>query len=443
MRRGASVAALATFMGLCLAVPTTISASAAGLPATDRSRTVRVSVASNGRQASGYSNFAAMSANGRYVAFATASALAKNDTNNHVDIYVRDRWAGWTRLVSVSSNGALSDGDSSQASISADGRYVAFASGADNLVPGGTHSSSNVFLHDMATGETRLVSVSSAGAPGDGASVSPAISADGRHVAFESTADNLVRRDTHRLVQVFSHDTVTGRTLLVSASDRGAPANSDVGMGPMVWISADGRYVTFDSPANNLVSGDTNQRIDVFVRDTVTAHTRRVSVSTKGAQGNNNSYGGAISASGRYVAFHSYATNFASRDTNDSSDAFVRDLRTGRTRLVSVSTSGKHGDWHSFAIAISADGRFVLFGSEADNLVPRDTNWRSDVFVRDLTAGTTRRVSVSSSGEQGNGDSWPCGISADGRTVLFESDADNLVAGDTNDQTDVFIHVSN
>jgi hypothetical protein len=205
-------------------------------------------------------------------------------------------------------------------------------------------------------------------------------------------------------------------------------------------ISADGRYVAFHSDASNLVSGDTNNYEDVFVHDRQTGETTRVSVDSTGVQGN---YGGeypSISADGRYVVFRSYATNLVPGDTNGRCDIFDHDRQTGQTTRVSVDSAGVQGNYGSYYSSISADGRYVAFISDASNLVPGDTNDWSDVFVHDRQTGETTRVSVSSAGVEGNYDCYSPSISADGRFVAFITSASNLVPGDTSGSQDVFVH---
>ncbi len=187
--------------------------------------------------------------------------------------------------------------------------------------------------------------------------------------------------------------------------------------------------------------GDTNDSVDVFVRDRKLGTTRRVSVSSTGAQGNSGSFGPAISSAGRYVSFSSDASNLVPGDTNAAQDVFVRDRKLGTTRRVSVSSTGAQGNSVSFDPAISSAGRYVSFSSFASNLVPGDTNGTVDVFVRDRELGTTRRVSVSSTGAQGNRLSFDPAISSAGRYVAFSSAASNLVPGDTNGSFDVFVRI--
>ena len=301
---------------------------------------------------------------------------------------------------------------------------------------------------ERAAATTTRVSVSSSGTQGDLPSYAIAISANGRYVAFTSEARTLVAGDTNDRLDAFVRDRQTGRTMRVSvdSSGREAKAGEDLHGGSSAEaISADGRYVVFRSDAANLVPRDTNGCLDVFVRDLKTGRTERVSVSSTGLEGNSGSLFGSISANGRYVVLTSDASNLVPRDTNGASDIFIRDRRTGRTSRVSIAGRGRQGNNWSGGAAISAYGRFVAFTSAASNLVARDTNSLPDVFVRDRKLGRTTRVSVTSSGKQGRGRRYSNGanapsISADGRYVAFHSDMANLVRGDRNRVFDIFVH---
>ncbi len=339
--------------------------------------------------------------------------------------------------MSVSSSGTHANAASFRPSISADGRFVAFDSGATNLVAGDTNGVSDVFVHDRQTGATTRASVSSSGAQGNNHSSSPSISADGRFVAFDSFATDLVTGDTNGANDAFVHDRQTGATTRVSVSSSGAQGSSH---SVDASISADGRFVAFYSHATNLVVGDTNGVYDIFVHDRQTGATTRVSVSSSGTQGNSESRQSAVSADGRFVVFDSAADNLVDGDTNGVQDVFVHDRQTGATTRVSVSSSGSQGNSVSDYPSISADGRFVAFDSFATDLVTGDTNGVNDAFVHDRQTGATTGVSVSSSGAQGNVFSFLPSISADGRFVAFESYASNLVPGDTNNASDIFVH---
>jgi Tol biopolymer transport system component len=320
---------------------------------------------------------------------------------------------GTTERVSVSSGGVQADGESFNPAISGGGRSVAFHSNATNLVPGDTNDTFDVFVRDRGTGMTRRVSVGPGGAQADEPSADPALSRDGRFVAFGSDAANLVPGDTNGTGDIFVRDRQAGTTRRVSVGPGGAQAN---GFSSAPTISADGRFVGFHSFASNLVPGDTNGTGDVFVRNRQTGATRRVSVGLGGAQGNGFSGNAAISADGRFVAFQSSATNLVPGGTNGQPQVFVRDRQAGTTWMVSVGPGGVQGDESSGAPALSADGRFIAFESFARNLVSGDTNFTSDVFIRDREAGTTRRVSVGPGGAQAdNAASFGPEISADGR----------------------------
>jgi len=290
----------------------------------------------------------------------------------------------------------------------------------------------------------------------------PAVSANGRYVAFTSTAQDLVPpaenpeptlSKVEPVTAVFVHDMVSGKNTVVTVRTDGRQVLCPVGgiqsctLGTDPSISADGRYVAFVSASPNLVDGDLNLTDDVFVHDLKTGSTVRVSVDSKGTQADRQSAWPSISADGRYVAFQSDATNLVTGDTDNATDVFVHDLKTGSTVRVSVDSAGNQstgsatgGGTASVIPEISATGRYVVFLSFATNLAPNDTNNRDDVFVHDLKTRATQLVSVSSSGQQTNNNSGGrLGVSADGRFVSFISLATNLVPHDTNDNDDVFV----
>jgi Tol biopolymer transport system component len=397
--------------------------------------TTRASVDSAGVQGNNDSYHASISGDGRFVAFySKATNLVPGDSNGVQDAFVRDLQTGVTERVSVDSAETQANGSSGNTyspSISGDGRYVAFESAATNLVPADTNGSWDIFVRDRQSGTTERV-----GVQGNGHSYNPSISSNGRYVAFESAATNLVAGDTNASVDVFVYDRqtfVTTRVSLDSAAVQGNNGSYNAA------ISSDGRYVAFWSDSDNLAPGDTNTVPDVFVRDRQTGLTTRVSVDSGGAEGNGDSYEPSISADGRYVAFWSYANNLVPLDTNGVADVFVHDRQSNATTRVSVDSLGLESDNDSFELSISADGRFVAFWSNADNLVPGDTNLAADIFLRFIPDGTTRRLSVSSGGVQGNQSSFAPSISANGSRVAFESQATNLVSGDTNGFWDVFV----
>lgn len=427
----------------CLETVTVVFASALSIVAGcggdsdgDKDRITRVSVGSSGEQANGDSAHTGVSADGRFVVFhSDATNLVPGDTNGKDDIFVHDRMTGMTTRASLSSCGDEGDGLSLGPGISEDGRFVTTTSHATNLVPGDTNGVRDVFVHDRETGVTERVSVSSAGAEGDGESYARSISSDDRFVSFTSHATNLVPGDTNGAPDVFVHDRECGLTERVSVSSSGDEADGEsVIQGGITSISGNGRFVAFSSEASNLVPCDTNGKRDVFVHDRATAETVRVSVSSTRVEASGDSQVPRISSDGRFVAFGSCAANLVPEDTNGENDIFVHDRETGKTERVSVNSSGGEADHYSYWPSISANGRFVAFHSYAKNLVPERTGGGEHIFVRDREAGRTVCLTASE-GEPDN--NCKCAwISADGRWVAFDSMATNLVPGDTNGEGD-------
>jgi Tol biopolymer transport system component len=405
--------------------------------------TTRISVSSSGAQGNGNSAGPAISADGRYVAFASdANNLVAGDTNGRTDVFVRDRTSGTTQRVSVATGGAQGTGDSftgnsSDPVISSDGRYVAFVSDATNLVPGDTNASSDIFLRDRTAGTTTRISVSSTGVQGDNPSYEPTMSSDGRYIAYTTWATNLVPGDNTWTPDIVMWDRVTATTTRISVSATGGDPDGEA---RQPAISADGRYVAFVAMATNLTMPPTSDQFEIFVRDLATGTTSALSFATDGAEANSDSYNPSISTDGRYVSYYSYATNLVSGDTNGRNDIFLRDRVAATTTRISVATGGTQANLDSYDSAISSDGRYVVFDSAATNLVSADSNadlW--DVYLRDRTAGTTTRMSVSTAGIQGDSQTGNPVISANGRLVFFSGVATNLVPNDTNSADDVFL----
>jgi Tol biopolymer transport system component len=414
-----------------------------GLVAADGAITERVSVASDRTQGNEHTTDWSISADGRYIAFTSgASNLVGEDTNASADVFIHDRLTEQTTRVSIATDGAQADSFSREPFITADGRYVAFTSEASNLVSADTNDTKDIFVHDRQVGQTKRISLASDGAQANSWSVWPSISADGRYVVFESNASNLVSDDTNGFDDVFVHDRQTAQTTRVSVASDGSQGNA---RSFTPFISADGRFVAFSSGASNLVSGDTNDDMDVFVHDRHTGQTTQVSVASDGTQGNNGSYMPSISADGRYTAFESDASNLVGDDTNGWADVFVHDRQTGETNRVSVANDGTQGNGMSFDPSFSADGRLIAFTSVANNLVSDDTNDDWDIFVHNQQTGQTVRTSIAFDGGQmeipsalPSIEARPS-ISADGCCVVFGSNAANLVSDDTNDAWDAFV----
>jgi len=400
--------------------------------------TQRVNLGSLGEQANSISSHPVVSPDGRFVLFdSSANNLVAGDTNGWQDVFLRDRVSGVTTLVSVGTGGVQANGPSVDYALSADGRFVAFQSYGSNLASGDTNGTYDIFVHDCQTGQTTWASVSSLGVGADSNCFGLALSLDGRCVSFCSAADNLVPGDTNGSADVFVRDLQTGQTSRVSVDSGGAQAD---GQSLASALSADGRFVAFSSYASNLVPGDTNALPDIFVHDRQTGQTTRVSLDSGGTQSNGASGGGcSISSDGRWVAFSSQATNLVAGDTNNLLDAFVHDRLTGQTSRVNIGSGGTQSNGALSSLSLSADGRYVAFASEATNLVQADTNNASDVFLHDVLTGETTLVSLSSSGAQGSFHSGQPSVSDAGRYIVFESIATNLVAGDTNQQEDIFL----
>jgi len=396
-----------------------------------------VSVASDGTQGNGNSWTNAISADGRHVVFySLASNLVSDDTNGVWDMFVHDTVTGETERVSVASDETQGDGDTWLAAVSGDGRYVAFTSASTNLVAGDTNGKWDVFVRDRELAVTQRVSVAGDGTQANDGSWRVAIGSDGRYVAFESHAYNLVAGDTNGETDVFVHDRLTSQVERVSVSSDGWQGDME-SLRPA--ISADGRYVAFESRASTLVVGDTNDMWDIFLHDRQTEQTERVSLVDGGGEANNASTYASVSADGRYVAFMSCASNLVAGDSNGKTDVFVYDRQTVQTERVSVASDGTQGNGDSSHPCISADGRYVAFDSAAANLVAGDTNGKADIFLHDRETQQTTRVSVASGGAQAIGNSDYAFISADGRWLTFRSTAANLVPDDTNGVDDVFL----
>jgi hypothetical protein len=400
-----------------------------------------------------------VSDDGRYVVFTSqATNLAGSDTNTQEDIFLYDRTTNTTTLVSAQYNAGTGDNTTNVAAagrsfnpvMSADGRYIAFTSTANNLVANDLNgSTSDVFLWDRVTQRTTLISKGNGGQEGWGDAYGPSISRDGKRVSFVSFGDLLRSSDYNRQVFVYEWTTTStsGAIRQISVNNAGQPGNGNSALDVPALISGDGRFVVFQSTATNLTpNSDTNTENDVFVRDLVNNTTTLVSVNTSNTGTGNQKAGNAsISEDGRYVVFLSNATNLAA-GANGAQHAFIRDLVNGTTQIVSVNSSGTQANsWEPTAyVTISGDGRYAVFVNASDNLVPNDANGANDVFVRDLTAGTTSLVSGTTGNIPGNGasDSQPGmmpAISYDGRYVVFTSAASNLVGNDTNGLRDVFL----
>lgn len=349
-------------------------------------------------------------------------------------------------IVSSTSAGAEGDGNSRDAAVSADGRYVVFYSQASDLSPDDTNGAAeDIFLKDTLSGFVALVSTNADGVQANNSSIWPSISADGRYVSFRSWATNLVvgESDINNHADIFVKDLQTGAVDRVSDNSFGEQADDDSGMSD---ISDDGRYVAFESTATNLgiFVSDANGVNDVLVHDRQQDITFCISCYSAGLAytGNSSSADPSISADGRYVAFSSWASNLSGADSDATRDIYIRDIQAspGNFTIASTSTGGQKGNGNSSRPDISADGRYVVFESSANNLVVLDNNNANDIFRKDLNSGATSRVSAGPTGIGANGDSIQPSVSDDGRYVAFLSSATSLAATDGNGAAqDVFV----
>ncbi len=396
----------------------------------------RVSVSSSGAEGNGSSSAAAISADGRFVAFSSeASTLAAADGNGVRDVFVHDRATRETSRVSVAADGAELGGWSAMAAISGDGRRVAFVSSAPELC-GCETGVLTVAVRDRASGTTILASARSDGTPNGRDAAHPSLSGDGRFVAFSTPDLLVVPEDGNWYEDVFVRDLETGEVRIASLREDGGPAD---GACAEASLSRDGRRVAFASSATNLVPGDGNGQFDVFVKDLGTGAIVRASAGPGGEEANGQSRTPRLSADGRFVAFQSLASNLAPGDSNGTWDVFVHDLATGVTVLASARPDGAAGSGASTRATISADGRLVAFQSAAEDLVAGDGNGAADAFVRDLVTGTTFRASVDALGVEAAGEATSPAVAADGSAVAFASDAATLVPDDGNGARDVFV----
>jgi len=374
--------------------------------------------------------------NQRFLVFHSRADLVAQDTNGRDDIYLRDLRTGALSLVSVASDGTLGDGPSTQASISADGRFVAFRSAATNLVAGDSNSTEDIFLRDLIEKTTARVSLSDGGQQSNGASLTPAVSNGGQFVVFASQASNLVGSDNNGLQDVFVRDVVNATTTLISSNVARTDSANGSSWDPA--ITPDGSFIAFASEALNVVGGLNGQRHIIRIERANLANRDLVSQSASAAQADGPCYEPSLSADGNRVAFFTLASNLATTtDGNGLFDVYLRDLDQNTTQCLSLNQGSLPGNGHSGFPSLSSDGSVVAFGSLASDLVASDSNGVFDVFARD--GAVTTRVSVDSSGSEGNVDSDLPAISGDGRLVAFRSAATNLHPADTTGDDDIFL----
>ena len=406
-----------------------------------------ISHAADGSAGNGASLFPSVSEDGRFVAFRSeATNLVPEDTDSDRDIYVRDRQTGAVTLVSRAGGpaGAKGNRHSYNPRISANGRFVVFRSNATNLVPEDTDQTEDIYVRDLQAQQTILVSRASTavGPKGNDASTNAVISGDGRRVAFSSAATNLHPEDTDSLEDVYLRDLQTNETILIS---RGSGPTGLKGLGPSEFpaISGDGTRIAFRSEAPNLAVEDTDTIEDVFLRDISTGETMLLSrAAGAGVKGNARSTFVSISADGATVAFDSQSSNLHPDDTLPDADVFTREIATGEVELISRASgpTGAKGIPGSSEPSISGDGRFVAFQSAASNLDPDDTDGTLDVYIRDRQTYMTEALSPALVNPYNR--SFEAQIAQDGSLVAFQADAGTAGSGSSVPPSDVFASVS-
>ena len=399
--------------------------------------TERANISDTGTEANGFSYMASISENGEYVAFASDAAnLVDNDFNAFTDIFVRNRTTGITERVNVDGAGNEAMGHSDFGDISADGRYVVFASNATNLVPNDTNGWDDIFLRDRQLGTTERINVSTSGAQTTLWSTEPSVSGNGRYVVFISEDNQLVPNDFNGLNDVFLRDRQTETTTRISVSSSGAEAN---GGSYMAQISDSGTHVVFTSLASNLVTGDNNSVDDIFVYDIATANIERVSVSSTGTEAFFGSYDPNISADGRFIVFQSMAPELVPNTPTINDNIFIHDRDLNTTELVSLAHDGTPANGFSYRASVSADGRYIAYASNANNIVSNDFNGFDDIFVFDREAAITERVNLDFNNNEIFDGAYMPRISSNALYIAYESHSASIVANDNNGSSDIFV----
>lgn len=377
---------------------------------------------------------AAVSADGRFIAFSSFSRyLIPNDSNGREDVFVLDTASCALERVSVTSEGWESFANCGDPSISADGVHVAFDSHAA-LTAGDNNAWSDIYVHNRNDRTTRRASLALSGAP-NSSSFGASISADGQRVAYYSFASNLTAGDTNGALDVFVHDLTSHATLLVSVGMGGVPANA---ASRYPCISPDGRFVAFVSEASNLTPDADLPGGDIFLRDVDAGTTIKVTKTLSGAPAGGSSTFPAVSADGRFVVYQSNSSVLAPGNPAGRWNVFLFDRETGATQRISVDTNGGSANGDSEEPRISADGRYIVFQSAARDLVDDDASSWQDVFLYDRELDIMRLVSVDSTGVQANARSGGPDVSSDGRVIAFSSLASSLYAQDNNNVNDVY-----
>lgn len=392
-------------------------------PLSCNARTELVSVSSSGEKADDLNlAFHDISGSGRYVVFDTpATNLDPNDNTPFFNVFLRDTLTKTTEFISSSSSGEHGNSGSMFPTTSHDGRFVVFSSHASNLIANDTNNLQDIFLKDRANGTVTCLTISSTGEQANDYSDSPHISDSGNYVVFESRASNLVSGDTNGAQDIFIYSRITSTLERVSVSSAGLQANS---LSHSASVSGDDRFVVFSSLATNLDSNDTSLALDVYLRDRLNQTTKCLSCDS--GLPLRDGYAPDISEDGRYVVYeggHDFAPGAV------RNDIFLYEISTGITTLVNVSEYyGEQADTHSARPKISANGRYVVFESEATNLdVSFSGNGYRNIFLKDIVTDTLHLVSRSKNGQSTNSDSFYPKINGDGGVIAINSTATNLL----------------
>lgn len=430
------VAVIASAAPASGAAPTPSPAGAIG---TDQAvgTTRLVSLRYDGSQTTEQNVAPSFSDNARYVAYTTEDRFLTGPDKTPCCQAVRyDRKMKQTEVISLNRKGNPAKGGGNEPVLSADGTILTFWSSSKRLVRRDHNDAPDVFVRDLTTGKTTLVSRTPDGTSGNGDSRIASISADGRYVTFDSDASNLVAGDNNQITDIFLYDAKTKKVTLVS---RGLDGKTAKGQSLQSEISADGSHVVYSSSAENIVKGDSNHAEDVFAYDVAAGTTQLISVAEDGTQGDGGSFNPSVSGDGLFVTFWSFATNFSSSDDNQQGDVFVRTTDSPKITLVSHTPDGQSGDNESDDPAIATDGRSIAFQSAASDLDPADTNGFTDIYRYDIDSGAVTLVSATPAGGPPNDSSFLPALSGDGGYVTFESVASDLVSRDTNGVSDVFV----
>lgn len=395
-----------------------------------------ISVSLNGDKTGDAGSYpSAISPSGRYVVFdCFANDVTEVGSGGLEQIVLHDRSTHTSELISAGPVGEPGDANSHDGQVSSDGQLVVFSTLATNLYPPSS-SYGQIVLRNRQTGGVELVSVSTSGESADKEAYNPSISGNGRFVVFDSLADNLVPGDTNHVNDVFLRDRQLGTTVRIGLKTSGKQTTSSSGDAA---ISPNGRFIVYLADGINNATGDTTPRQDVILFDRQKNTREVVSLSSTGASTNDHCYHGTVSDDGRYIAFYTYASNLVPGDTNRTGDVFVRDRVAGTTTRVSVKSDGSQLDGLSFASAISGNGRYVCFTSYA-RASANDTSNQLDCFVHDMVTGTTELLNVNTAGVQANGSATSSILNRDGRFAVITSGGTNFGLPDDNGAGDVIL----